>query len=69
MIRFDAARADIELQKEQWNKMQAAIIELASGSIATWPGALQLILGTGLIGAIGDNVRKRGLIAGLKRNK
>jgi len=32
-------------------------------------GLLQLIFGTGLIGFFADNVRKNGVIAGLKRNK
>ena len=68
MIRFDAARADIEKQQEQWNEFQSALMQLASGAVADWSGLVQLVLGGGLIGAVSDNVRKRGLIAGLKRN-
>ncbi|RKY11462.1 MAG: hypothetical protein DRP65_04165 [Planctomycetota bacterium] len=69
LARFDLARADLEAQKKAWNEVQQAIVTLASGGIADLPGFMQLIFGLGGAGAIADNIRKRGLIAGLKRNK
>ena len=68
MIKFDAARADLEKQRAQWNEFQQILITLASGGVADWAGLVQLLISGGAIGAIADNIRKRGLIAGLKRN-
>lgn len=69
MLRFEAGRADIVQQQEKWNELQAGLMQLASGSVADLPGLMQLLLGGGLLGFLTDNVRKRGVIAGLKRNK
>jgi len=69
MIRFEAGRADIEQQQQAWNELQATLMQLASGSVADLPGLMQLLLGGGMLGFLADNVRKRGVIAGLKRNK
>jgi len=69
LARFDLARVDIEAQEKAWNEIQQAIVTIASGGIADLPGFLQLLFGLGGVGAITDNIRKRGLIAGLKRNK
>lgn len=67
-MRFEHAAKDLQAQEDQWSKIQILIMKLASGTIATWPGMLQLVMAGGFVGAISDNVRKRGLIAGLKRN-
>ncbi len=69
LARFDLARADLEAQEKAWSEVQAAIVTVASGGVADLPGFLQLLLGLTSAGAITDNIRKRGLIAGLKRNK
>ena len=41
-------------------------MQLASGGVADMPGLLKLLLTGGGLGAIADNIRKRGLISGLK---
>lgn len=69
LAKFEAAGKDIEQQKENNAKIQTMILDLASGGIPDMSGLLKLLLGGGGLGAIADNVRKRGLIAGLKRNK
>ena len=66
--RFEAAGQDLQKQKENNAKLQTMILNLASGSVADMPGLIKLILAGGGIGALGDNIRKRGLIAGLKKN-
>ena len=68
MIRFEAAGEDLKRQEETQAKFLQAITSLATGGVADLPGLIQLLAGGGLLGAIGDNIRKRGLIAGLKRN-
>lgn len=66
--KFEAAGQDIKDQAEANEKISQLIVNLASGSVADLPGLLTLLLGGGMLGAITDNIRKRGLIAGLKRN-
>jgi len=66
--KFEAAGKDLEKQKTDQEKLLQIITTLASGSVATWPGLLQLLIGGGGLGAITDNIRKRGVIAGLKKN-
>ena len=68
LLKFQLGVEDIAEQEEKWNKVQALLVKVASGSVANMPGLLQIVLASGLIGVVGDNVRKRGLIAGLKRN-
>lgn len=67
-VKYEFAIKDLERLEEQRNKILDAITKLASGSIADLPGLLQLLLVGGFFGAVTDNIRKRGLIAGLKRN-
>lgn len=67
-VKYQFAIKDLEELEEQRNKILDAITKLASGSVADLPGLLQLLLVGGFFGAVTDNVRKRGLIAGLKRN-
>ena len=66
--RFELAGKDLERQAENNAKIEKFIIDLAAGGIADLPGVITLLLGGGALGAIGDNIRKRGLISGLKRN-
>ena len=66
--RFEAAGEDITEQKANRNKLKEFILTLASGNVADLPGAITLLLTGGGLGAITDNIRKRGLISGLKRN-
>jgi len=67
-IRFEAAGQDLKNQHENNQKIQELIIGLASGGVADMPGLIKLLLAGGGLGALGDNIRKRGLIAGLKKN-
>lgn len=65
--RFEAAGQDLEAQALANEKFNETLIALASGSIADWSGLVQLLVGGGLLGVIGDNIRKNGVIGGLKR--
>ena len=69
IVRFEAAGEDLAEQKENNKKIEEMIIKLASGSVADLPGLVMLFITGGGLGAMGDNIRKRSLIAGLKRNK
>ncbi len=69
MASFELAKVDLEHQAEMQGKFKDALLALASGSVADWPGLLQLLVGGGLLGFMGDNLRKNGVIGGLKRNK
>ena len=69
IIKFESAGEDLKKQRENNEKFQAMILDLANGGIPDMPGLVKLFLGGGALGALGDNIRKRGLIAGLKRNK
>ena len=68
IIKFEAAGQDIAQQKESNKKIEKMILDLASGGIPDMAGLVKLMLGGGGLGALGDNIRKRGLIAGLKIN-
>ena len=51
-------------------KLEQVILDLASGAVAFTPGSLlQVLIAGGFLGFAADNIRKRGLIAGLKRNE
>jgi len=67
--RFEFAGQDLKAQAENNLKIQDFILSLASGGAVDLPGLLQLLFAGGALGAITDNIRKRGVIAGLKRNK
>jgi len=69
MMKFEAASAALERQKQAMNNFEKALLSLASGSVTDLPGLLQLVLGGGFIGLLSDNIRKNGVIGGLKRNK
>lgn len=68
IARFEMAGEDLQQQKEDLKKLDDMIMTLASGSVADLPGLITLLVGGGGLGAIVDNIRKRGLISGLKRN-
>ncbi len=65
--RFEAAGQDLTAQAQANEKLTQALVSLASGSVADWGGLVQLLVGGGLLGVIGDNIRKNGVIGGLKR--
>lgn len=65
--RFEAAGQDLEAQAKANEEFKNLLLSLASGSVADWNGLVQLLVGGGLLGVIGDNVRKNGVIGGLKR--
>lgn len=67
--RFEAAGQDLVHQEEQNAKLKETILGLASSGIPDVPGLLKLLIGGGGLGAIVDNIRKGGVIGGLKRNK
>jgi len=67
--KFEAAGFYLVQQKEQNEKLKTTILGLASGGVPDVPGLLKLLIGGGGLGAILDNIRKGGVIGGLKRNK
>jgi hypothetical protein len=64
--KFEAAGEDLTEQAEANEAFKQTLLTLASGSVADWPGLVQLLIGGGLLGVIGDNVRKNGVIGGLR---
>ena len=66
---YEISGEDLQQLEENNLKIQELIMGIATGGVADMPGLLKMVLGTGALGAIGDNVRKRGLIQGLKRNR
>lgn len=66
---FEYAAADIEKQQEQWSKITGLLMQVASGGVTSHTGLLNIVLASGLLGVSGDNLRKNGVIAGLKRGK
>jgi len=67
--KFEAAGLDLEQQVASNEKIKETLLGLASGGIPDVPGLVKLLLGGGFLGAITDNIRKGGVIGGLKRNK
>lgn len=67
--KFEAAGLDLEQQAADNKKIEETLLGLASGGIPDVPGLMKLVLGGGGLGAIVDNIRKGGVIGGLKRNK
>jgi hypothetical protein len=68
IAKFEAAGKDLQQQAANQAKVLEVITTLASGSVADWPGLVQLLLGSGVVGLLADNIRKNGVIGGLKRN-
>ncbi|HBE02410.1 MAG TPA: hypothetical protein DC049_08025 [Spirochaetia bacterium] len=66
MEKFKFAEADIAKQKAAWDEFTQVLLQLASGSVAGWPGLLQILLGGGILGVVSDNIRKNGVINGQK---
>lgn len=69
IAKFEVAGEDLKEQKENNKKLEDFIVAVASGNVADLPGLITLLITGGGLGAITDNIRKRGLISGLKRNK
>ena len=67
--KFEFAAADIKRQQEQGTKITNILMKVASGGVTNSTGLLNIVLGSGLLGIGADNVRKNGVIAGLKRGK
>jgi hypothetical protein len=67
--KFEAAGQDLAEQAEANEAFKQTLLTLASGSVADWSGLVQLLIGGGFLGVLGDNIRKNGVIGGLKRNK
>lgn len=67
--RFESAAEDIERQQEQWSEITGLLMQVASGGVTNYTGLLNIVLTSGLLGVGADNVRKNGVIAGLKRGK
>lgn len=67
--RFEAAGIDLKHQEEQNEKLKTTLMSMASGGVPDVPGLLKLLIGGGGLGAIVDNIRKGGVIGGLKRNR
>lgn len=66
---FERAGQDLQKQAEGMAKLGEFIIGLASGVAPNLSGLLQMLLGGGVLGLFADNLRKNGVIVGLKRNK
>lgn len=69
MASFRLAGENLERQALMQAEFTKILLGLASGGIADWSGLLQLLLGGGLLGFMGDNIRKSAVIGGLKRNQ
>jgi len=67
--KFERAGQKLQERAEGMAKLGEFIIGLASGATPNMSGLLQLLLGLGVLGVSADNVRKNGVIGGLKRNK
>ena len=67
--KFEAAGLDLGQQAASNEKIKEIILGLASGGIPDMPGLVKLLVGGGGIGLVIDNIRKGGVIGGLKRNK
>jgi len=68
-IKFEAAGQDLEQQRLNNEKIKEQILSLASGGIPDVSGLMKLLIGGGGMGAILDNIRKRGVLAGGNRKK
>jgi hypothetical protein len=68
MTKFENAGQDLQRQADEQAKFFEVITTLASGNVADLPGLIQLLLGSGVVGLFADNIRKNGVIGGLKRN-
>lgn len=66
--KFEYAGADIKQQAERNSKIESGLMALASGNVTSYTGLLGLLTSSGLVGLFADNIRKNGVIGGLKRN-
>ena len=66
--KFEFAGKDLQQKLNNQNAAIQAAISFASGNVADLPGLIQLLMGSGIVGLFADNIRKNGVIGGLKRN-
>lgn len=67
--KFEYAVTDIQLQEERWSAVEKGIMAVATGGVTSWSGLLGILTSSGIVGLFADNIRKNGVIGGLKRNK
>ena len=67
--KFEAAGQDLAEQAQANEAFKQTLLTLASGSVADWSGLVQLLIGGGFLGVLGDNIRKNGVIGGMKSRK
>jgi hypothetical protein len=63
---FTNAGEDLQAQAARNTQIASMIVDLSSGRLPDIPSFLQVLLASGGLGAVYDNIRKRGLITGLK---
>lgn len=68
-LQYEAAAEDIERQAEQIAEVQKALVGVVNTVNPAAGGLLTTILGSGVVGLFADNIRKNGVIGGLKRNR
>lgn len=68
VTKLEMAGKDLQRQLENRARVLDLLVTLANGTVADWPGLVQLLLGSGVVGLLADNIRKNGVIGGLKRN-
>lgn len=66
---FEDAAEEIEAEQQAQAEFKEFLISLASGNVTNLPGMLHLFLGGSWIGLAVDNIRKGGVIGGLKKKK
>lgn len=68
IMKFDWAKEDLIIQAQQNIAFEQLLLSAASGGITSWGGLLNLLITGGFIGFGLDNIRKNGVIGGLKKN-
>lgn len=67
IMKFDWAKEDLVIQAEQNEQFEQLLLTVASGGVTSWGSLLNLLITGGFIGSALDNVRKNGVIGGLKK--
>jgi hypothetical protein len=67
VMAFEVAGQQLKEKQEAIDGLKAFLITLASGNITDFSNLLTAILGGGFLGLLGDNIRKNGVIGGLKQ--
>lgn len=68
-MKFNFASDDIAAKKASLDKLYNCISQLAQGNVGGFEEGMLFLIGGGGLGAIVDNIRKRGVISGLKMMK